>query len=158
VLLAVLSPPTASHGYYLQSPNGTTLETKALRSPYHHRLTYLFHDTVGLTLRIRKTPASMSPRLASRLVGSCLRLLTALLQADRRSDKDRWMKDQGVLHEVFGRLKIWALDFNLEDDILDRVLEVSEHLKEPIVSLLADLAECLLYYQSGFGLLGRSSR
>jgi len=108
-----------------------------------------------------ETPArqsSMSERLASRLVGVCLRLLAALLKSGRGLEEDKLREDRSAVHEVYARLKIWAADYNIEGDHLDRVLDFSEYLKEPTVSFLIDLAEGLLAYESGVGLLGELCR
>ena len=108
-----------------------------------------------------ETPTLLSPmseRLASCFVGACLRLLVALLERGRGLEEDKLGEDRSALHEVYARLKIWAADYDIEGDLLDRVLEFSEYLKEPTFSFLIDLAESLLAYESGVGLLGALCR
>jgi hypothetical protein len=79
--------------------------------------------------------------------------------AEEQTKKNKQLiKDQPKLHEVFARLKIWALNYDVEGDLLDRVLDFSEYLMEPTVSLLADLMEGLLDYERGVRLLERPSR
>jgi len=63
------------------------------------------------------------------------------------------MEDQPALHEVSARLKMWAHDYDIEGDLLDRVLDFSKYLKEPTISFLVDLTECLLVYERGVGSL-----
>jgi hypothetical protein len=96
----------------------------------------------------------MSECLASRLVGVCLRLLDALAKSGHGLEDDKLREGRSELHEAYARLKIWARDYDIEGDLLDRVLDFSEYLKEPTVSFLVDLAESLLAYESGVGLLG----
>ncbi|KAF8537741.1 hypothetical protein BDD12DRAFT_204552 [Trichophaea hybrida] len=76
---------------------------------------------------------------AGHLTISCLSYVSKSLLVERDE-----IVLQRSLHRAYGRLKVWANDFDIHAGQLDGVLDYSKHLKEPTISVLLELASCLL--------------
>jgi hypothetical protein len=91
-------------------------------------------------IRFPSPPSTMAA--ADRLVRSCLLFLSSALEVE--SDD---MAHDTSLHRAYGRLIVWFSDFDSEVGKLDEVLDYSKFLKEPTVSRISDISECLFRLQ-----------